>query len=70
MYDALSSERPYRAAMDPDQALQIIKENSGSHFDPVVVDAFFEVIEQDRKVQKALALKVRPFPKRATSCKV
>ncbi|MGD8983980.1 MAG: HD domain-containing phosphohydrolase [Desulfobacteraceae bacterium] len=64
VYDALSSERPYRAAMDPDQALQIIKENSGSHFDPVVVNAFFEVIEQDRKAQKALALKVRPFPNR------
>jgi putative nucleotidyltransferase with HDIG domain len=64
VYDALSSERPYRAAMDPDQALQIIKENSGSHFDPVVVDAFLEVIEQDRKAQRALALKVRPFPKR------
>jgi HD-GYP domain-containing protein (c-di-GMP phosphodiesterase class II) len=50
--------------MDPDQVLQIIKENSGSHFDPVVVNAFFEVTEQDSKAQKALALKVRPFPKR------
>ena len=64
VYDALSSERPYRAAMDPDQVLQIIKENSGTHFDPAVVDAFFEFIEQDSKAQKALALKVRPFPKR------
>jgi putative nucleotidyltransferase with HDIG domain len=66
VYDALSSERPYRAAMDPDQALQIIKENSGSHFDPVVVDAFFDFIEQDRKAKEALALKVRPFPKQTS----
>ena len=67
VYDALSSERPYRAAMDPDEALQIIKDHSGSHFDPVVVDAFFAFIEQDRVVQKALAPKVRPFPKQ-TPC--
>jgi putative nucleotidyltransferase with HDIG domain len=67
VYDALSSERPYRAAMDPDQALQIIKETSGSHFDPVLVDALFEVMEQDGKAQKTVALKVRPFPKQDLS---
>jgi putative nucleotidyltransferase with HDIG domain len=67
VYDALSSERPYRAAMDPEQALQIIKENSGSHFDPVLVDALFEVMEQDGKAQKTLALKVHPFPKQDLS---
>ena len=64
VYDALSSERPYRAAMDPDQVLQIIKENSGSHFDPVVVDSFFESMEQEGKALKTVAFKVRPFPKR------
>jgi putative nucleotidyltransferase with HDIG domain len=67
VYDALSSERPYRAAMDPDQVLQIMKEKSGSHFDPVVVDAFFAFIEQDGEAQKTVALKVRPFPKRDLS---
>jgi putative nucleotidyltransferase with HDIG domain len=67
VYDALSSERPYRAAMDPEQALQIIKENSGSHFDPVLVDALFEVMEQDGKAQKTVALKVHPFPKQDLS---
>jgi HD-GYP domain-containing protein (c-di-GMP phosphodiesterase class II) len=53
--------------MDPDQALQIINENSGSHFDPVAVDALFEVIKQDRKPQKVLTLRVHPFPKRTPS---
>jgi putative nucleotidyltransferase with HDIG domain len=67
VYDALSSERPYRAAMDPDQVLQIMKEKSGSHFDPVVVDAFFEFIEQEGEAQKTVALKVRPLPKRDLS---
>jgi len=64
VYDALSSERPYRAAMDPDEVLRIIKESSGSHFDPVVVDAFFESMEQDGKALKTVAFNVRPFPKR------
>ncbi|UCB49676.1 MAG: hypothetical protein JSW56_01925, partial [Deltaproteobacteria bacterium] len=67
VYDALSSERPYRTAMEPDQALHIIEENSGSHFDPVVVAAFFKVIEKDRKLQKNLARKVHPFPEQNTS---
>jgi len=67
VYDALSSERPYRAAMDPEQALQIIKENSEGHFDPVLVDALFEVMEQDGKAQKTVSLKVHPFPKQDLS---
>jgi len=67
VYDALSSERPYRTAMEPDQALHIIEENSGSHFDPVVVEAFFKVMKKDRKLQKDLASKLRPFPERITS---
>lgn len=67
VYDALSSERPYRTAMEPDQALHIIEENSGSHFDPVVVEAFLKVIERDRKLQKDLASKLRPFPGQTTS---
>jgi len=67
VYDALSSERPYRTAMEPDQALHIIEENSGSHFDPFVVEAFFKVIEKDRELQKDLASKVRSLPERTTS---
>jgi putative nucleotidyltransferase with HDIG domain len=59
VYDALSSERPYRKAMDPDEALRIIEENSGSHFDPAVVEAFFKVLEEDRKL--------RPLPGQITS---
>ncbi len=41
-YDAMSSDRPYRKALPPDQVLQEIKRNTGSQFDPVVVDAFFK----------------------------
>ena len=46
IYDALSSERPYRPAMESDQALQIVKENAGTHLDPVVVDALVKILEK------------------------
>lgn len=40
VYDALISERVYKAAMSHEQACRIIEEGSGTHFDPVVVEAF------------------------------
>jgi diguanylate cyclase len=38
-YGAMTCDRPYRAAMDPDDALDEIRSGSGSQFDPSVVDA-------------------------------
>lgn len=38
-YDALVHDRPYRAALSPDAALQMVAEGAGSHFDPAIVDA-------------------------------
>jgi len=43
VYDALTSARSYRNPMTPDDALKIISEGSGSHFDPVLVEAFKEI---------------------------
>jgi putative nucleotidyltransferase with HDIG domain len=40
VYDALTSDRPYRKAMSPFDAKEIIVEGSGTDFDPKVVDAF------------------------------
>ena len=40
VYDALTSDRPYRQAMDPFQAKQIIVEGAGKDFDPKVVRGF------------------------------
>ena len=39
-YDALTSDRPYRAALDKVIALDTIKESSGKMFDPDIVDMF------------------------------
>jgi HD-GYP domain-containing protein (c-di-GMP phosphodiesterase class II) len=46
VYDALTSNRPYRAAWTKDKALQYIEELSGSHFDPQVVDAFLKMMNE------------------------
>ncbi|HSL30374.1 MAG TPA: HD domain-containing phosphohydrolase [Anaerolineales bacterium] len=45
VWDALISDRPYRPAWSPDQALTYIREQSGRHFDPQVVEAFFEIVD-------------------------
>jgi HD-GYP domain-containing protein (c-di-GMP phosphodiesterase class II) len=39
-FDAIVTDRPYRAAMAPAEAREIILAHAGSHFDPVVVVAF------------------------------
>jgi HD-GYP domain-containing protein (c-di-GMP phosphodiesterase class II) len=44
VWDAMRSDRPYRAALSQEDVCQFIWENSGVHFDPVVVDAFFKVV--------------------------
>ena len=41
VFDALISKRPYKEAFSLEQSLGIIKESSGTRFDPNVVDAFF-----------------------------
>ncbi|HVS64287.1 MAG TPA: HD domain-containing phosphohydrolase [Thermoanaerobaculia bacterium] len=44
VYDALTSARPYRAAMTPERAHDIIRSESGTHFDPDLVLAFLELL--------------------------
>jgi len=48
VFDALTSDRPYREAWDRERTLTHIVEQSGSHFDPALVDAFMEIIRTDR----------------------
>jgi putative nucleotidyltransferase with HDIG domain len=44
VFDALLSDRPYRAGMELNQVLEIVKEEAGRQFDPVVVKALEEVL--------------------------
>jgi putative two-component system response regulator len=41
VFDALLSDRPYRSALDLDQAAKVLDDGRGTHFDPDVIDALF-----------------------------
>ena len=45
VYDALTSDRPYRKAWSEEDTLKLISEESGSHFDPEIVEIFLEELE-------------------------
>ena len=46
VYDSLTSDRPYRKAMSPFEAKEIIVKGSGTDFDPHVVEAFTEAFRR------------------------
>lgn len=53
VFDALTSTRPYKKAWSVEAAVDLIKESSGSHFDPALVDVFL------RKLPDILAISAR-----------
>ena len=46
VYDALISRRVYKPPMPHDEAVEIILDGRGGHFDPNVVDAFVEIVDE------------------------
>ena len=46
VFDSLVSQRCYKGALEVDQAFSMIAEERGTHFDPIVVDAFLCAREQ------------------------
>jgi response regulator RpfG family c-di-GMP phosphodiesterase len=53
VFDALGSERVYKKAWELDRILNLFKEERGQHFDPRVVDVFFEQLPNIVKVRDA-----------------
>jgi len=47
VWDALTSDRPYRRAWSNEQALKYLKDQKGKHFDPRVVDAFLAFLSDE-----------------------
>src|SRR4029453_11277432 len=45
-YDAVTSDRPYRAAVAPDEAIAMLREGSGSAFDAAFVEAVLRLHER------------------------
>jgi HD-GYP domain-containing protein (c-di-GMP phosphodiesterase class II) len=43
-YSAMTTDRPYRTAMDREAALRELADNSGTQFEPVVVEAVTKVV--------------------------
>lgn len=52
VFDALTSERPYKGAWEIDRAVDFIREQSGLHFDPTVVEIFCESIDNALSIRE------------------
>jgi putative two-component system response regulator len=50
VYDALVHDRPYKKAFTDEEAVKIIMENSGTHYDPKIVEIFYELRDQFQAV--------------------
>ena len=53
VFDALVSQRSYKDALPFEKAMEIIREGSGTHFDPKVADAFLRSEEAVRAIARA-----------------
>lgn len=52
VWDALLSDRPYRKAWDNKKVMDYLRSQSGTHFDPMVVEEFLKLIEEENSVMK------------------
>lgn len=55
VFDALSAERVYKPAWKIDRILALFREERGKHFDPNVIDVFFEKLQELLEVREQLA---------------
>lgn len=51
-FDALTSDRPYRKALNLKRTIKYIKDRAGTEFDPKAVKAFLKVMAQEEKKQE------------------
>lgn len=55
VFDALTSDRPYKSAWSVDEAVAYIREQRGGHFDPDIVDAFETELDAFIQVRRLMA---------------
>lgn len=55
VFDALISVRVYKKAFSYDDAMNIIEKDAGSHFDPLVADAFLQAADEVKRVSDEFA---------------
>lgn len=61
VFDAMTSERPYKARYDEDLAMHIIRENAKTHFVPEVYSAFMAAIPEIRSIRQRLGDDMDPW---------
>jgi len=52
VYDAVSHDRVYRRAMPEDEVLDLMGKDAGSHFDPLLLAAFFSQLDEIRRINQ------------------
>ena len=60
VYDALTSKRVYKEAYSQEKAVSVIREGSGTHFDPDAVAAFLEIQDQFQAIAHEYSDEGRP----------
>lgn len=51
VFDALTSDRPYKKAWSVAQASEFLRQGAGNHFDPICIDAFFSDFDEVMKIK-------------------
>jgi putative two-component system response regulator len=46
VFDALTSERPYKPAFEVDHAVALMRDERGRHFDPEYLDLFLTIVDE------------------------
>ncbi len=54
VFDALGSSRPYKKAWEDERIFKLFKEEKGKHFDPQLVDIFFDHIDEFLEIRNNL----------------
>jgi len=55
VFDALTSERPYKKAWPVEKALDYLRDNRGRHFDPALVDLFLTLMDPVHEIMRRWA---------------
>ncbi len=53
VFDALTTKRPYKEAFSNEEAFKIIENGKATHFDPKIIEVFFDNINEIKEVQKS-----------------
>lgn len=65
MFDALTSERPYKSAWSVEEALQELQERAGTHLDGNLVKLFVEILPEILAIREETAAVPEELPKAA-----